>query len=719
MLSKFHYSCLFLDNNCPIVLSSDDDSGSEKISHESTPTTNVISNYSGTEKLRQLLCADRSESQETKSDTPRDEDRSEIPLCSYTGAANTQAVKRYKIDGNLNKLKCQPYSALQNRIYQRKGSNGKMQFACDTKLSLLQLAHKLRLTRERVAKKRYFGPKMTRIKDLLSKKQSNQQGTNPSKETECTTNKLLPSDVNKLSSPVQVKAVNSSSASAMEVTVTMKQSPIAKDAVKLLPLPIIPKKAVEFLTSLKVSSYKNGQDIAEIEEYGKHLPECSHLPLWPLFGANKESASKMQIPALNEYIEHVEGITTGPDSKANPTKVPSCGSSAGYVKSNQKVIIPDQIQCPEQLSDIELEAVEQAAVATVLSTNLPKSARKAYDMTRLSFDGYKKIINQNIIRAAAATSNSLLKGSNPGCTSVTQQANKSGVFVTNTKSSKSTVGTGLQANSPYTVSLLKMSSPHMVNLQGSVRVSLPRTTKNPNSLLLNQQKVPITVPGRTSRNNVVLLVKEVNSDINSVELVTVNSPNQSQGKGGSHEVRVQDVNVIKKDQEREPNCTIHNASHTESSAGKGLPRKFQCGQCRYQTDNRSHLRRHESSVHSGDKLYCCYVCKKEFARSEKCKSHIIKTHPEVGYDHRFIRKDKFQSRQVCQSPSMSQIKMEEDSDSPAKVSPVPFTSTPIKEYTEPADHVKMEEVTDHLASKIAHVCSRNSILIFLLLSLPE
>ena len=61
-------------------------------------------------------------------------------------------------------------------------------------------------------------------------------------------------------------------------------------------------------------------------------------------------------------------------------------------------------------------------------------------------------------------------------------------------------------------------------------------------------------------------------------------------------------------------------------------RRFKCPECEYTTDNRSHLRRHVVTVHSDIKPFKCYVCEKEFARGEKCKYHMEKEHPETPYD---------------------------------------------------------------------------------------
>lgn len=75
-------------------------------------------------------------------------------------------------------------------------------------------------------------------------------------------------------------------------------------------------------------------------------------------------------------------------------------------------------------------------------------------------------------------------------------------------------------------------------------------------------------------------------------------------------------------------------------SGENLGRKHKCNYCDYQTDNRSHMRRHESTVHSLCKPYICFICEKEFSRSEKVKSHFLKSHPEHVYDAKLVRKQK-------------------------------------------------------------------------------
>jgi len=67
-------------------------------------------------------------------------------------------------------------------------------------------------------------------------------------------------------------------------------------------------------------------------------------------------------------------------------------------------------------------------------------------------------------------------------------------------------------------------------------------------------------------------------------------------------------------------------------------RKHQCHMCSYQTDNRSHMLRHQATAHDACKLYHCYICKMDFSRSERAKSHFLSIHPEIPYHSKIIRK---------------------------------------------------------------------------------
>jgi len=67
-------------------------------------------------------------------------------------------------------------------------------------------------------------------------------------------------------------------------------------------------------------------------------------------------------------------------------------------------------------------------------------------------------------------------------------------------------------------------------------------------------------------------------------------------------------------------------------------RRHQCHMCSYQTDNRSHMLRHQATAHDACKLYHCYICKMDFSRSERAKSHFLSIHPEIPYHSKIIRK---------------------------------------------------------------------------------
>ena len=76
---------------------------------------------------------------------------------------------------------------------------------------------------------------------------------------------------------------------------------------------------------------------------------------------------------------------------------------------------------------------------------------------------------------------------------------------------------------------------------------------------------------------------------------------------------------------------------TDYSSQAPIPRKHKCSLCSYETDIKAHLKRHEYT-HLGIKPYSCYVCHKDFARSEKVRSHFKISHPEVPYDITRIKK---------------------------------------------------------------------------------
>lgn len=75
-------------------------------------------------------------------------------------------------------------------------------------------------------------------------------------------------------------------------------------------------------------------------------------------------------------------------------------------------------------------------------------------------------------------------------------------------------------------------------------------------------------------------------------------------------------------------------------------RKHNCPLCSYQTDNRCHLRRHQSSVHNADKAYYCFICRKEFSRSERVKAHFLSIHPEISYHPKIVRKELYMTEDL-------------------------------------------------------------------------
>ena len=72
-------------------------------------------------------------------------------------------------------------------------------------------------------------------------------------------------------------------------------------------------------------------------------------------------------------------------------------------------------------------------------------------------------------------------------------------------------------------------------------------------------------------------------------------------------------------------------------------RRHQCHMCSYQTDNRSHMLRHQATAHDACKLYHCYICKMDFSRSERAKSHFLSIHPEIPYHSKIIRKRPYEA----------------------------------------------------------------------------
>ena len=62
-------------------------------------------------------------------------------------------------------------------------------------------------------------------------------------------------------------------------------------------------------------------------------------------------------------------------------------------------------------------------------------------------------------------------------------------------------------------------------------------------------------------------------------------------------------------------------------------RPYTCDQCGHSFLTRSHLTRHQASVHAKERSHICEICQKSFSRSDTLKRHILSKHGTVR-DHR-------------------------------------------------------------------------------------
>lgn len=120
------------------------------------------------------------------------------------------------------------------------------------------------------------------------------------------------------------------------------------------------------------------------------------------------------------------------------------------------------------------------------------------------------------------------------------------------------------------------------------------------------------------------VVRSKSSDLECRLVLKLRALNQGIG-GGDGDSNVSDV----KTQKMKPLTPNHFCQLTWNGEVK---RKFHCEHCMYQTDNRSHLLRHQSSIHNLFKPYHCYICTKEFSRIEHIKQHLVTAHPGVKYE---------------------------------------------------------------------------------------
>jgi hypothetical protein len=119
------------------------------------------------------------------------------------------------------------------------------------------------------------------------------------------------------------------------------------------------------------------------------------------------------------------------------------------------------------------------------------------------------------------------------------------------------------------------------------------------------------------------------------------------------------------------------------------PRRFKCNLCPYSTNNRSHVRRHHISVHSDARPYRCYVCGKEFARSENAKVHIQSRHVGVPYDSEKIKSKHYQMLSGANETAVTS----QDTETPLAVSPIPTSASEI------ATVIKIEPIDESPAKK--------------------
>ncbi|CAH1790041.1 unnamed protein product [Owenia fusiformis] len=75
-----------------------------------------------------------------------------------------------------------------------------------------------------------------------------------------------------------------------------------------------------------------------------------------------------------------------------------------------------------------------------------------------------------------------------------------------------------------------------------------------------------------------------------------------------------------------------------SGSVSGIKLAYSCKECKYTTDNKSHLHRH-MNAHTGYKPFVCFVCGLEYSRSEKVRWHVFRHHPNEQYDILKCKKD--------------------------------------------------------------------------------
>ena len=380
-----------------------------------------------------------------------------------------------------------------------------------------------------------------------------------------------------------------------------------------------PVEALQLLASIKQRR----------NEIYSDLPQTTGLPIWPVLSATKESGPKVDFSYLSQFIhfDDEQKTTTAADSDKRDAagdasrvvreeageKVECSESSEGDVaKSGEEgeVKTPEKSTTinaklinidPTTLTPKEEAAVDELAYDSISSVYIQRTARKALDLTRYALYETRKRSLASItpIRAKKAKESDVTTAS-PGAVSLLTPGNSSSLLLQQ---------------------LAQKVSPRRGRPPGSTKSQLTSAPKSSATAAANAAAAAAVLSATASTAAACVSTSGANASKKSLSAVPPNVI-----VNGSGEIKTQ--NQIK--------------SHRPYGKAREswVPRRYKCTQCTYQTDNRSHLRRHESSVHSGAKMYQCYVCKLEFARSEKCRMHLSKVHPDFEYDPRLIRKDR-------------------------------------------------------------------------------
>jgi len=68
--------------------------------------------------------------------------------------------------------------------------------------------------------------------------------------------------------------------------------------------------------------------------------------------------------------------------------------------------------------------------------------------------------------------------------------------------------------------------------------------------------------------------------------------------------------------------------HESSAVGAGSTKRYKCSFCPYSSDRKEICKRH-AMTHTGEKLFQCFVCYKQFSRTDHCKKHLNRSSESV------------------------------------------------------------------------------------------